>query len=101
MPTTGSASIPPRRPNSDLAIRRQSCLWQIPQPAFPSLSTRSKCIADKGCTVCVDVCPLDVLRISELTGKAYMKYDECWYCMPCEADCPTGAVSVNIPYLLK
>ena len=29
-------------------------------------------------------------RISELTGKAYMKYDECWYCMPCEADCPTA-----------
>ena len=38
-----------------------------------------KCIAEKGCTVCVDVCPLDVLRISEETGKAYMKYDECWY----------------------
>ena len=33
--------------------------------------------------------------------KAYMAYDECWYCMPCEADCPTGAVTVNIPYLLR
>ncbi|WP_138469235.1 ferredoxin family protein [Poseidonocella sp. HB161398] len=64
----------------------------------------AKCIADKGCTVCVDVCPLDVLRIKELadgTKTAYMKYDECWYCMPCEADCPTGAVTVTIPYLLK
>ena len=60
-----------------------------------------KCIADKGCTVCVDVCPLDVLRISDMTNKAYMAYDECWYCMPCEADCPTGAVTVNIPYLLR
>jgi NAD-dependent dihydropyrimidine dehydrogenase PreA subunit len=60
-----------------------------------------KCIADKGCTVCVDVCPLDVLRINETTGKAYMAYDECWYCMPCQTDCPTGAVTVNIPYLLK
>jgi NAD-dependent dihydropyrimidine dehydrogenase PreA subunit len=30
-----------------------------------------------------------------------MKYDECWYCMPCEADCPTDAVKVNIPYLLR
>ena len=62
------------------------------------------CIADKGCTVCVDVCPLDVLRIAETAeGRktAYMKYDECWYCMPCEADCPTGAVTVNLPYLLK
>ncbi|MGB0660235.1 MAG: 4Fe-4S dicluster domain-containing protein [Mangrovicoccus sp.] len=63
-----------------------------------------KCIADKGCTVCVDVCPLDVLRIADLADgskTAYMKYDECWYCMPCEADCPTGAVTVTIPYLLK
>ncbi|MCI5085828.1 MAG: ferredoxin family protein [Rhodovulum sp.] len=62
------------------------------------------CIADKGCTVCVDVCPLDVLRIAEAADgskTAYMKYDECWYCMPCEADCPTGAVTVNLPYLLK
>ncbi|ENF7016637.1 4Fe-4S binding protein, partial [Acinetobacter baumannii] len=28
-------------------------------------------------------------------------FDECWYCMPCEKDCPTDAVKVNIPYLLK
>src|SRR5438067_462152 len=67
----------------------------------PVIVDDAKCIADKGCTVCVDVCPLDVLRISDLTGKAYMKYDECWYCMPCEADCPTGAVTVDIPYLLR
>ncbi|GBD47446.1 4Fe-4S dicluster domain-containing protein [Methylopila sp. Yamaguchi] len=59
------------------------------------------CIAEKGCTVCVDVCPLDILAIDEGRKKAFMKYDECWYCMPCEADCPTGAVKVNIPYLLR
>lgn len=60
-----------------------------------------KCIAGKGCTVCVDVCPLDVLAIDEATHKAYMKYDECWYCLPCEVDCPTGAITVSIPYLLR
>ena len=38
---------------------------------------------------------------NEETGKAHMKYDECWYCMPCETDCPTDAVTVNIPYLLS
>lgn len=59
------------------------------------------CIADKGCTVCVDVCPLDVLAIDLSRGKAYMAFDECWYCMPCETDCPTGAVQVEIPYLLR
>ena len=37
------------------------------------------CIADKGCTVCVDVCPLDVLAIDFTKGKAFMKFDECWY----------------------
>lgn len=60
-----------------------------------------KCIAAKGCTVCVDVCPLDVLAINDAGDSAYMKYDECWYCLPCEVDCPTGAVSVAIPYLLR
>jgi NAD-dependent dihydropyrimidine dehydrogenase PreA subunit len=69
--------------------------------SVPVTVDADKCIADKGCTVCVDVCPLDVLRIDEQSGKAYMKYDECWYCMPCETDCPTGAVKVSIPYLLR
>jgi NAD-dependent dihydropyrimidine dehydrogenase PreA subunit len=60
-----------------------------------------KCIAEKGCTVCVDVCPLDVLAIDHVTGKVFMKFDECWYCLPCEKDCPTGAVHVDIPFLLR
>jgi NAD-dependent dihydropyrimidine dehydrogenase PreA subunit len=51
--------------------------------------------------VCVDVCPLDVLAIDIVNNKAFMKFDECWYCMPCEQDCPTGAVHVNIPYLVR
>ena len=33
--------------------------------AVPVVVDDAKCIADKGCTVCVDVCPLDVLRIAE------------------------------------
>lgn len=69
--------------------------------AVPVEIDAEKCIADKGCRVCIDVCPLDVLRLNELTGKAYMAYDECWYCMPCETDCPTGAVTVTIPYLIR
>jgi len=72
--------------------------------AVPVTVNDELCIADKGCTVCVDVCPLDVLRIipaSDGTKTASMEYDECWYCMPCEADCPTNAVTVNLPYLLK
>ena len=69
--------------------------------SVPVTVDEAKCIADKGCTVCIDVCPLDVLAIHPDSGKAHMKYDECWYCLPCEVDCPTGAVSVQIPYLLR
>jgi NAD-dependent dihydropyrimidine dehydrogenase PreA subunit len=67
----------------------------------PVVVDAEKRIADKGCTVCIDVCPLDVLAIDVSSGKAVMQYDECWYCMPCERDCPTGAVTVNIPYLVR
>ncbi|MBH9394125.1 ferredoxin family protein [Pseudomonas aeruginosa] len=67
----------------------------------PVTIDEDRCIADKGCTVCVEVCPMDLLAIDPTTRKAYMAYDEGWYCMPCEKDCPTGAVKVEIPYLLR
>lgn len=51
--------------------------------SLPVRIDEALCIADKGCTVCIDVCPLDVLAIDLAKGKAYMKFDECWYCMPC------------------
>lgn len=74
----------------------------ITSPASaPVVVDNDKCIAEKGCTVCVDVCPLDILRINEESKKAYMAYDECWYCLPCQCDCPTQAITVNIPYLLR
>jgi NAD-dependent dihydropyrimidine dehydrogenase PreA subunit len=69
--------------------------------SVPVIVDAEACIADKGCTVCVDVCPLDVLVVDNAKGTAYMKYDECWYCLPCETDCPTNAITVNIPYLLR
>src|SRR5215469_10219602 len=102
--TTSSASgraPKPPTPRKTSSNRRLKMPLATYQTSVPVVVDEAKCIADKGCTVCVDVCPLDVLRISDMTGKAYMAYDECWYCMPCEADCPTGAVTVNIPYLLR
>lgn len=69
--------------------------------SVPVTVNEEKCIAEKGCTVCVDVCPLDLLAIDPQKGKAYMKFDECWYCLPCEMDCPTQAIHVDIPYLLR
>ncbi|MEW9672199.1 ferredoxin family protein [Ammoniphilus sp. 3BR4] len=58
---------------------------------------RDKCI---GCDICVQVCPMGILALDE-DKKAYMKYDECWYCTPCETDCPVDAITVNIPYLVR
>ena len=60
---------------------------------------QSLCI--EGCNLCVEVCPLDALAIDPETNKAYMHVDECWYCGPCADRCPTGAVTVNIPYLVR
>jgi len=59
----------------------------------------SLCI--EGCSLCVDMCPVDSLAIHPDTNRAYMYVDECWYCMPCADRCPVGAVTVNIPYLLR
>ena len=62
---------------------------------------QEKCIADKGCRVCIDVCPTDILALDPADGKVKMVYDECWYCLPCQHDCPTKAIRVEIPYLLR
>ena len=35
----------------------------------PVIIDEDKCIADKGCTVCVDVCPMDLLAIDPITQK--------------------------------
>ena len=69
--------------------------------SVPVTVDAEKCIAGKGCTVCVESCPLDLLAIDKEKGTAYMRFDERWYCLPCEKDCPTGAIHVDIPYLLR
>ena len=90
------------------AVTSAATIANKKEAAVPLITTRadvpvtidaSLCIA--GCTLCVDICPLDSLAIAPDTGKAYMHVDECWYCGPCAARCPTGAVTVNMPYLLR
>ncbi len=53
---------------------------------------RNRCI---GCDVCVDVCPLDVIRLDGETKKAYIKYlRDCQSCFLCEVECPEDAIRV-------
>ncbi len=49
-----------------------------------------------GCKICVDSCPMDVIRFDEKTKKAYIKYQkDCVACYNCELDCPTKAIYVS------
>jgi len=49
-----------------------------------------------GCGICVDICPEDVLRMDESTGKAIIKYpDDCVACFVCESYCPKGCIEVS------
>jgi NAD-dependent dihydropyrimidine dehydrogenase PreA subunit len=44
-----------------------------------------------GCSVCVQSCMNDVLRMKR--GRAYVTYGEdCSHCMSCEIDCPRDAI---------
>jgi NADPH-dependent glutamate synthase beta subunit-like oxidoreductase len=34
-------------------------------------------------------------------GEPFGKFRTCWFCLPCEIECPHEALRVDIPYLLK
>lgn len=34
-------------------------------------------------------------------GLPFGQYRTCWFCLPCEVECPTNALWVEIPYLLR
>lgn len=34
-------------------------------------------------------------------GRAFEKNQTCWYCLPCELECPHDALEVRIPYLVR
>lgn len=54
-----------------------------------------------GSGICVDSCPMDVIRMDKRTGKAYIAYaKDCQTCYLCEMDCPTKAIYVS-PELIK
>ena len=34
-------------------------------------------------------------------GRAFEKNQTCWYCLPCEIECPQQALEVRVPYLVR
>jgi NAD-dependent dihydropyrimidine dehydrogenase PreA subunit len=54
------------------------------------------------CGTCVEMCPMDVLRLDS-QGLPAMRYpDDCWFCQICEIHCPRRAlVLAEIPYLIS
>jgi NAD-dependent dihydropyrimidine dehydrogenase PreA subunit len=53
----------------------------------------SKC---DSCMICVDICPMDVIRADERTKKPFVKYlTDCMSCFICEMECPQKAIYVT------
>jgi len=49
-----------------------------------------------GCGICVNSCPMDVIRMDEEGKKAIIKYPEdCMLCGLCEEDCSENAISIS------
>lgn len=49
-----------------------------------------------GCGICVETCPLDVIRMDEGKNKAYVAYSkDCQSCFLCEIDCARDAIYVT------
>ncbi len=49
-----------------------------------------------GCGICVNSCPVDVIRMDNERKKAKVAYPEdCMCCDYCELDCPRKAIHVS------
>ncbi len=49
--------------------------------------------ACRGCQMCVDICPTDVLAFDESNKKATVKQvQDCIACLSCSYLCPSGAI---------
>ncbi|MBI4329980.1 MAG: 4Fe-4S dicluster domain-containing protein [Chloroflexi bacterium] len=48
-----------------------------------------------GCRVCVDACPVDVIRFDDGEKKPIIAYkDDCIWCFNCESVCPMDCIEI-------
>jgi 2-oxoglutarate ferredoxin oxidoreductase subunit delta len=49
----------------------------------------------KGCRICVEFCPKDVLRMTHMDKVEVVAIEACTKCLRCEQLCPDFAISVH------
>ncbi len=54
----------------------------------------------KGCEICVDVCPRQVLEMQDFVAVV-KDIDQCTFCQLCELLCPDFAIVVHPPQTKK
>ena len=58
--------------------------------------------ACRGCEMCVDICPTEVIAFDVDNAKASVKTaDDCIACLSCDYVCPSGAISHDNIHLVK
>jgi 2-oxoglutarate ferredoxin oxidoreductase subunit delta len=49
----------------------------------------------KGCEICIQVCPKDVLAMNDRLKAQVVKLQDCTGCLSCEIYCPDFAINVE------
>lgn len=64
---------------------------------MPPIIDNNKCVR---CGLCVQICPMDILRMKTTADEKYVEVvypEECWHCRACAIDCPQQAIKLRYP----
>jgi len=73
----------PRVPMPRIEVKRRRSTFEVIDIGYDAVTARNE--ADR-CLRC---------------ARAIEYYNECWYCLPCEIECPTEALTLEIPFLVR